>query len=229
MLHLRIARIDTFPTEAVDEPVPAWLGGSERLRWMTLAGERRREFVAGRRLLRATLARATAIAAEHWDIDTRDGAGPQVRGPVPLHASVSHRLGWVAAAVSDVNVGVDLEVARAARSDAAERAALMLAPDDLAAWHRLAADRREAALLAAWTAKEAWFKASAPGAAPWDFRRVRARTCAPAWANVRTWEAGAVHVAVCCRDAAALAQVACDGLAPEAVDAFLDVGPAATR
>jgi len=223
MLAMRLARIDALDVAADDGAAPAWLGESERGRWAALAGERRREFVAGRRLLRAVLAQATGIAPGQWDIAAPDAAAPRVRGPVPLHASVSHRLGWVAAAVSDGAVGIDVEVARPGRGDPAGRAALMLAPGELAAWHALAADRRESALLAAWTAKEAWFKASAPGAAPWDFRRVRALASAPARANVRAWATGPLHVAVCSRDATALARLACEGLDPAAADAFLEV------
>ena len=223
MLCVRLARIDALGMEADDAGAPDWLGESERRRWGALADERRREFVAGRQLLRAVLAQATGLADGHWDIEAPDDAAPLVRGPVRVHASVSHRLGWVAAAVSDAVVGVDLEVARNARGDLAGRAALMLAPDELVAWHALSEDRREPALLAAWTAKEAWFKASEAGAVPRDFRRVGARPCDAARANVRAWTAGPLHVALCSRDAAALARVACDGLPPGAAAAFLDV------
>ena len=84
------------------------------------------------------------------------------------------------------------------------------------AWDDLPPDAREAALLARWTAKESWFKASPPGAAPWDFRQVAARASAPAQANVRTWAASPLHVALCCADARALADARCEGLAPGA-------------
>ena len=92
----------------------------------------------------------------------------------------------------------------------------MLSPVELLAWDELAAAARERALLARWTAKEAWFKASPPGAAPWNFRQAEARACAPAQANVRTWSAPPLHVALCCADARALSDARCDGLAPDA-------------
>jgi len=212
MLRVRIARIDTLAAPGDDTVAPAWLGVSERRRWEALARERRREFAAGRRVLRDTLALVTGRAAGEWDIDAEDGASPIVRGPTRVHASVSHRLGWVAAAVSDAPVGVDLELARPSRSDATARAALMLGSTELATWSALAPERREAALLTAWTAKEAWFKASPPHTTAWDFRQVVARACDPADANVRVWEAPPLHVAACCTDSGELARVDCEGL-----------------
>ena len=212
MLQVRIARIDAVVAGGDAEVAPAWLDRAERERWATLAAVRRREFAAGRRLLRDTLARATGSTAQDWEISAAAGAAPAVRGPVALHASLSHRLGWVAAAVSHAAVGVDVEVARPSRSDPAGRAALMLAPVELAAWNVLEPALREAALLAAWTAKEAWFKAAAPQPAAWDFRQVVARACAPAQANVRVWDAAPLQVAVCGADAGELARVECEGL-----------------
>ena len=85
------------------------------------------------------------------------------------------------------------------------------------------APAREAGLLARWTAKEAWFKACPPQSAPWDFRRVRARPCPPGQANVRTWRAAPVIVALSCADAPALAAACCDGLPRAADEAFWHV------
>ena len=210
MLRVRIARIDELVPLADDEIAPAWLGPAERARWTALAPAGRREFAAGRRLLRDTLAQATGLPDPHWRVSAEAGTAPRVRGPVPVHASLSHRLGWVAAALSDVAVGIDVEPARPARSDPAERAALMLAPTELAGWAASAPELREAALLTAWTAKEAWFKACPPNTVPWDFRRVVARACTSARANVRTWDVPPLHIAVCCA-AGELARADCDG------------------
>ncbi len=212
MLTVRVARVDEVAGLDDGETVPAWLGAEERRRWTTLGAVRRREFAAGRRLLRDTLARATGLPADIWEISAQAGAAPLVQGPATVRASLSHRLGWMAAAVSDGAVGIDVEPARPPRSDPAGRAALMLAPAELVAWYALAPGLREAALRTAWTAKEAWFKASPPHTTAWDFRRVVARACAPADANVRVWEASPLHVAVCSVDARELARVECAGL-----------------
>jgi len=216
VLRLAVARV-AAPAGAGDVPMPAWLGGSERRRWASLAPAARHAFVASRALLRELLHSATGVPAAAWDVSAEAGGAPVARSPAAagvVHVSLSHRLGWVAAAVGPAAVGVDVECDRPARSDPDERAALMLSPEESTEWHAVPADGREAALLARWTAKEAWFKACPPQAAPWDFRRVRASACGPAGAraNVRTWRAAPLHVALCCADPRALAQARCEGL-----------------
>lgn len=229
MLRLAVARAQ----DLAGAGAPAWLGEGERRRWDGLAPGSRDAFVASRRLLRTLLAAHTGVPGEGWDISADAGTAPVARSTAAkadapgVSASLSHRLGWVAAAIADTRVGVDVECDRPARSEPAERAALMLAASELAAWRVLPAALREPALLARWTAKEAWFKASLPGAAPWDFRRVVARACEPAQANVRVWAAPPLHVALCCANAPELAAVECDGLAPGATtNSFWHVAPA---
>ena len=217
MLRVAIAPPRDPPQVGDGEP-PGWMGGAERRRWAGLSCTARREFAASRALLRALLQEATGLPADAWDVSAEVGTAPvarPARGDASAGApcaSLSHRLGWVAAAVADGSVGIDLECRRPARSDPGERAALMLSADELPAWQALVPDEREMALLARWVAKEAWFKASPPATAPWDFRGIVARPCAPVHANVRVWEAPSVHVAVCCADAQALAAADCKGL-----------------
>jgi phosphopantetheinyl transferase len=227
MLRVAVARVAPSPDDG-DAAVPGWLGDSERRRWSTLPAPARRAFVASRGLLRELLQAATGVPAAAWDVCAEAGSAPVATSPAApgaVHVSLSHRLGWVAAAVADRAVGVDVECDRPVRSDVDERATLMLSPRELVDWPTVPAGEREAALLARWTAKEAWFKARPPQAAPWDFRRVHARACAlaDARANVRTWRAAPVHVALCCGDAAALAQARCDGLPPLQAEAAWQV------
>jgi 4'-phosphopantetheinyl transferase EntD len=231
MLRLAVARVAPSPTGG-GAAMPGWLGGSEQRRWATLPPAARDAFVASRALLRELLQAATGVPAAGWDVSAEAGSGPVATASAAVgvvHVSLSHRLGWVAAAVADSAVGVDVECDRPARSDPGERAALMLSPDELNDWQAVAASEREPALLARWTAKEAWFKACPPQVAPWDFRRVRAsaRACADARANVRTWRATPVHVALCCGDARSLADARCDGLPPVVAQACWQVGASA--
>ncbi len=223
MLRIAIARVPA----AAGQAMPAWFGESERRRWATLPPRSHAAFVASRALLRELLASATGVA--DWDVTAEAGVAPAARAAGhagAIHASLSHRLGWVAAAVADTAVGIDVECDRPARGDPHERAALMLAPEETAAWGAVAAADREHALLARWTAKEAWFKAQPPQSAPWDFRRVHARAgdARDARANVRAWRAPGVHVAVCC-EPAALADVGCDGMPADSVESWWQVGP----
>ena len=215
MLRVAVARLAESPS-GDDVATPAWLGASERRRWTALSPAARHEFAASRSLLRTLLEAATDVPGAAWEVSAQAGTAPVVHasgiGGDAVHASLSHRLGWVAAAVADRAVGVDIECERPPRGNPGERAALMLSPSELAHWQTLPADERESALLTRWTLKEAWFKASPPEAAPWDFRRVVARPCAPAQANARAWTAAPLHVALCCDDADALVAAACPGL-----------------
>jgi 4'-phosphopantetheinyl transferase len=174
---------------------------------------------ASRELLRGLLQAATGVHASAWQVSAPRHGAPVVAVTTgglagPVHVSLSHRLGWVAAAVSDAPVGIDVESERPPRSEPTERALLMLSPIELSAWTALPPSARERALLTAWTAKEAWFKADPPGLAPWDFRRIAVRACPPddPATNVRTWTASPVNVALCGADVQALASAHCDGL-----------------
>lgn len=216
MLRVAVARTDDRPGGG--EAPPAWMGEQERRRWTSLPATARRDFVASRGLLRELLCEATGLPIDAWDVSALAGRAPVAHtllgdATEAPRASLSHRLGWVAAAVADAPVGVDVERGRPSRSDPADRAALMLAACELSDWQALPDARREPALLTAWTAKEAWFKSRPAGDAPWDFRRVVARACEPAQANVRVWESASLHVALCFADAQALALADCEGLA----------------
>ena len=212
MLRVAVARMP-----ADDAAMPAWLGDSERRRWQAIGPAARGAFAASRALLRELLQAVSGVPFADWRVSAEAGTAPRVEAPGVAHgawhASLSHRLGWVAAAVADTAIGIDLECDRTPRSVPDERAALMLAPAELVEWHALPDADREAALLARWTAKEAWFKASPPETAPWDFRRIAAIACPRADANVRTWTAPPLHVALSCADAPALATADCEGLA----------------
>ncbi len=236
MLLLAVARVDDVLSafdrpygEAVTDGPPSWLGDSGRERWPALPLSARPAFLASRLLTRRLLAAATGLPMSRWQVSAQSNAAPlaslcdegrrlgdaDALAHVSLPcASLAHRLGWVAAAVIDGgdSVGVDLEFERPPRSEAGERAALMLADSELEEWRLLPEPARAPALLRSWVAKEAWFKASPAGDAAWDFRRVVARASAPARANVRVWRSAALHVGLCCGDADALARVACDGL-----------------
>jgi 4'-phosphopantetheinyl transferase EntD len=240
MLLLAAARIDDVLTRAGcgANELPALFDDAERARWTALAPSGRAAFVASRLLMRSLLERTTGVAQGKWTLSAQPGRAPIALRQAGIPGfeddclpsiSMSHRLGWVCAATGRGSLGVDIEVERPPRSDLAERAALMLAPEELSMWNGLAAHARESALLIFWTVKEAWFKASPPETAPWDFRRVIARACVPARANVRAWSAAPVHVAVCCPCASDLFDAPCEGLATAAVtSSFWNVGRAAS-
>jgi phosphopantetheinyl transferase len=211
MLRVRLARLEDLPELSLVD-APAWMGEAERRRSVQGSATARAEFIAGRALLRRVLEGATGFPPEAWSVSADAGRAPLVRGPSHVHASLSHRLGWVAAAVSDSPVGIDVECLRPGRSTPHERACLMLASEELPAWNALRPAARESALLERWTAKEAWFKAAPVQDAAWDFRRVVASACEAARANVRVWLAPPLYVAVCSHHPGALAEAQCEAL-----------------
>ena len=215
-LRVWIARV--FDDDASHAGAPDWMSAGEQRRWTSLTGAGRRAFVASRRLLRDALAEATGLAADRWQVSAEAGSAPLAsrldsERDVAPQVSIAHCPGWVAVAVGGDDggaIGVDIECDRPSRSDPADRAALVMQGAELARWQALAASEREAALLRAWVAREAWFKAAGAGA-PWDFRRLACEPCDAADANVRVWESGTLHVALCARDAGALAAASCGG------------------
>jgi phosphopantetheinyl transferase len=230
MLRVAVARVAEALAFGVGG-APTWLGASECQRWATLAPRGRPAFVAARLLVRQLLEDVSGLAASRWQVSAELNAAPvaTVRDAAaarfdeetapfdapPPHVSLSHRLGWVAAAAVEAAcgpVGIDIECERLLRSDVTERAALMLADCEQERWNALPESERDAALLHSWAAKEAWFKASPAGSAPWSFRRIALRACDPADANVRVWSAATIQVAVCCADAALLQATRCEGL-----------------
>lgn len=91
----------------------AWLGASERARLARFVrAERRRQFIAGRTLLRLALARLLGLAPESFAIEERPGRAPALAVPASagVSFSISHSGAWVACAVStDTEVGLDVE------------------------------------------------------------------------------------------------------------------------
>ena len=118
MLRVAVARI---PEAAGDQGPPGWMGESERSRWGDLPLGKRREFAASRALLRELLSAATGVPAAGWRVSAQPGAVPRACARLGdfaagvIHVGLSHRLGWVAAAVSDAPVGIDIECDRPSR------------------------------------------------------------------------------------------------------------------
>lgn len=146
-------------------PFGAWLGPSEQQRLARFVrDERRRQFIAGRALLRQSLAPLLGIAAADVPLVERPGQAPMLDlpGSEQVGFSLSHSGGWVGCAVSaTTRLGFDLELVDPSRNigELASQAFDL----DTQAW--LAA-RPEASRLRdfyrLWSAAEARFKLHAP-------------------------------------------------------------------
>ena len=136
-----------------------WLSESERARLDGLRHPARRDqYRAGHWLARNVLARARGGVPVQWRLLERKGLPPAVHGYEAVRVSISHAGDWVAVAVAEVPVGIDLEL-RARVLDAALEPLLRNADE---APGTLDAD----ALLQRWVAKEAWIKRDAGSALP---------------------------------------------------------------
>ncbi|WP_313302023.1 4'-phosphopantetheinyl transferase superfamily protein [Diaphorobacter sp.] len=183
-----------------------WLSASEQARLSTMRSPaRQQQFIACRYALRLLLARQRAGSVDQWTLDAPDGAAPTVRShprnPSTEHArppylSLSHSGPYIACAVANHAVGIDVEAAgrRKHRSSVQERANIICSANERQ--HLLALDSvpaQETYLTQLWCMKESWFKQTGTGV---DFAAIRHLECAPEHAlsqpgtlrgNVRLW------------------------------------------
>lgn len=142
----------------------AWLTPGELARHGRFVREqRRRQFVAGRVLLRMALAPLLGIPPQQVLLEERNGQAPRLLTPAPGGTpgfSISHSGRWVACAVSDHAVGLDIEMRDASR-DLAALAKQAFDADEMARWQQM--QRWEDALriegfYRLWSEKEARIK-----------------------------------------------------------------------
>jgi 4'-phosphopantetheinyl transferase len=174
--------------------------------------QRRQQFIAGRWLLRQMLAEALGGRAENIVIDAVAGAPPRVLSRPDLHLSVSHSGGWVAVAVADRPVGIDIE-GLGARRDSPRFARWVCGPDEWRAWRALEGKAADDALIAHWTRKEAWLKREGGEVMLTRMRRLQADAVDAPSANVATWRVGDQAMLSLCADAVAAVQFDADATA----------------
>ena len=123
------------------------------------AVSRRRQFLAGRLLLRWSVAQLLQLDFDALTVEERPQQAPllQVAGDVSApHFSISHSGDWVACAVSRITaIGLDIELINDQR-DLARLAAHSFSPADLQWWQQQADP--VAAFYRLWSIREAHFK-----------------------------------------------------------------------
>jgi len=172
-------------------PAPAqWLSPSENARLAALRHSQRREqYLAGHWLARVLLTHAFGREPMHWSLLERRSLPPLVSGhEESLRVSLSHAGDWIAAAVADAPVGIDIEP-RGRVLDAALEP-LLLEPGETSG------SVVDDALLRRWVAKEAWLKREAGLALPEQLARLRLREVARAHADVRLECHDEIHLAI---------------------------------
>lgn len=192
-------------TSPCEWALPPSLSAEEHARAATIAKPlRRRQFIAGRILLRRMLAASLGGRAEDFELEATAGAPPRVAAHPELQLSVSHSGEWVAAAIADRPVGIDIE-GLGARRDPQRFARWVCSPDEWKDWRALDGTAADDALIAHWTRKEAWLKREGGEVLLTRMHRLHADTVDGAQANVATWRFGdAAMLSLCAQGVAAV-------------------------
>ena len=179
----RISRVlaDMPPAHA------SWLSDSERARLADIRHPARRaQYLSGHWLVRVLLARAFGGVPKQWQLLERKNQPPAVHGHGDaLPVSISHSEDWIAAAVANVAIGIDLEQRPRILDPAIEP--LLLNADETPG--ELDAD----ALLQRWVAKEAWIKRAAGNALATRLKQLQLRMASREDADVCIDSHGAFH------------------------------------
>lgn len=158
---LSVSRIDAV-LSALPAAPSSWLSDSEQSRLARLhVGRRRQHYLAGHWLARCLLAKQYGGLAADWQLSERADLPPAVLGhETAIQLSLSHSGDWVAGAVAEQAIGIDIEQRQPARPALLRFQHLLLADGE--ATDSLSAD----ALLQRWVVKEAWIKRQHGSALP---------------------------------------------------------------
>lgn len=184
----RLAEVEARLPSGLD-----WLSTPERERVAGLRVEtRRRQYLCGHWLVRELVAERTGVAASACQLEQRRGQAPRLTQPdAGLSVSISHSGEWIAAAVADAAVGVDIELQSRThhlQSIAGDLLAVGEAPQQ--------ADATQ--LLQRWVAKEAWIKCSHGAALPGRLGEIRLHAVDRDGANVCVCSSAELFLGLAC-------------------------------
>lgn len=185
---LQLVRVGTSTARAPDGL--AWLTESERTRLAGMQSEARRaEFIGGHWLARQLAARWLRVPARRVTLDAFADGRPALylnAAPVPLSLSIAHSGDWLALALGEVAVGVDVELPKRGR-DLAALTRMAFSAAQARELRALEGAEREAGFYARWALKEAWVKRSGEGLRPRQARMIQPEACAEGCAEARSW------------------------------------------
>lgn len=166
-VHLYLMACAAEPSGPQQERYLAQLTEDERARHSAFVLERsRREFLATRALVRASLSRYVAVRPEDWRFQADARGRPEVASPAfPFHFNLSNTEGLVVCAVATVReIGVDVENVESRRAplEVARRYFSEAEATDL---ERLPVEAQRERFFTYWTLKEAYLKACGMGLA----------------------------------------------------------------
>jgi 4'-phosphopantetheinyl transferase len=188
---LRIARVAEV-CATLPEDQSSWLTPSEQTRLQRLQiASRRNQYLSGHWLARCLLAEQHGGAPRDWPLQERPSLPPAVIGHEDsAYLSLSHSQDWIACAVSNVPIGIDIEQRHPARAALHRFEHLLLAEGD--APGTLSSDE----LLLRWVAKEAWIKRHHGSALPEHLATLKLRASKTTAGDVLLMTSPSLHLGV---------------------------------
>ncbi len=188
---VRIVRISDLLRELPPDS-NEWLSASEQRRLQRFQQSTRRDhYLAGHWLARCLLAELQGGRAADYRLDDRPNLPPRPSEQAPaVQLSLSHSGDWIAAALAEGAIGIDIEQRQPTRDALLGFEKILLAEGE--AERSLDSDQ----LLQRWVLKEAWIKRHHGSALPDQLARIKLRACAPEHANVIASSTTELHFAV---------------------------------
>lgn len=175
-----------------------WMSAEEQARLARItAGSRRASFLAGRWFARHVAAAVYGGGPMAWALSAPERGPPRLSGPAPAaRLSLSHSGDFVACAVADAAVGVDIELPRRTR-DVLSIARVICSPAELARLLAAEGAERDAIFYECWTLKEAWLKSRGEDISPGRLAQVQTLPAASAAdAAGRSWAGAGIALAL---------------------------------
>lgn len=178
-----------------------WLSEAEQLRFSAMHdAARRASFLAGHWQARCLAVRWFDVMPSRlsWHVHADGRPGLLLDGePSPLFLSVSHSADWLAVALADVPIGIDIELAQRTR-DWLALAKFVFSEEEVRDVQMASASQQAAVFQTYWALKEAHGKQSGTGILPRQARLLVAKTCKADLAEARSWgfQTGALALAM---------------------------------
>lgn len=176
-----------------------WLTATERLRLQAITSPARRDtFLAGHWQARWLAAQWLQVDVRRLALDAQADGRPLLHvdgDAAPLHVSLSHSGDWLAVALADAPVGVDVELPQRAR-DWNALARFVFSPEERQRVRDADEATRADVFHALWTLKEARGKRSGEGLQPRAARTVTAQPVEAAAAEALSWAFGSGALAL---------------------------------
>lgn len=188
-VRIQVARVEQVLSE-VPSALDAWLSASESERLQRLkVPTRRDQFLSGHWLVRGLLSQHFGNQPDQWRLIERSNLPPAVLDFTSLQVSISHSGDWIAAAIANDAIGIDLEQRR-------ERAGLLRFQHLLLAQGEAPDSLDCDQLLQRWVAKEAWVKRQHGSALPEQLAELKLFPASAEAASVQLRSTAAFHIGI---------------------------------